>query len=185
MYLSNGELDAEYLIEEDIDEEEFVEAGEKLLDRAYRKATEWEMAVKREASVDEADSLAEEAAEVAYVIDRMQTEYINENSFGNLSEEEREVVTEANRAWSFVNEVGTNMQYLGKEEEDIDEGAFTLVNGQRDEFETMDWSSQHDLYSAPSEYLDEMSLGLQFTSFEVNEDADLDELPRNGQRIRF
>lgn len=185
MYLSNGELDPEYLIEEELAEEEFIEAGEKLLDRAYRKATEWGMAVKREESLGETDSLAEEAAETAYVTDRMKAEYIKENGFGSLSDEAREVLTETNRAWTFVNEAGTNMQYIGKEPEEISEGAFTLIDGQRDEFETTDWNSHDELYTAPSEYLDDMSLGFQFTSFEVNKDADLDNLPADEQRIQL
>jgi hypothetical protein len=33
MYLSNGGLDVDYLLEEDLGEEEFVEAEEKLIDR--------------------------------------------------------------------------------------------------------------------------------------------------------
>ena len=34
MHLSNGELDPDYLMENELDSEEFVEASEKLIDRA-------------------------------------------------------------------------------------------------------------------------------------------------------
>jgi hypothetical protein len=184
-YLSNGGLDVDYLLEEDLGEEEFIEAEEKLIDRAYRDVTEWRMAVRSEQEVKEVNSLAEDAARTAYIIDRVQTEYLNENSIGNLSDDERETVTQGNRAWRFVNDSGTQMQYEGREPEDIEGGAFVLVNGNNASFESTDLEEEMELYRAPASYISEMSGPFEIRYIDVDEDADLEDLPGDGERIEF
>jgi hypothetical protein len=185
MYLSNGGLDVDYLLEEDLGEEEFVEAEEKLIDRAYRDVTECRMAVRSEQEVEEVNSLAEDAARTAYIIDRVQTEYLKENSVGNLSDDERETVTQGNRAWRFVNDSGTQMQYEGREPEDIEEGAFVLVNGNNTSFDSTDLEEEMELYRTPASYISEMSGPFEIRYIDVDEDAGLEDLPGDGERIEF
>ena len=176
MYLSNGELDPDYLMENELDEDEFIEASEKLSDRVYRKATEWEMAVKGERPVDEVDGIAREAAETAYVIDRVVSDFFD--AYGELSDNQVEAVNAGRRAWSFVNESGTQLKYMGKDSEEMEEGDFVLVNGNNVEPFSTDFE-QIETYTRPGEIIEQLSGPVRITSFEINPDADLDDIPED------
>lgn len=177
MYLSNGELDPDYLMENELESDEFVEASEMLIDRAYRKATEWEMAVKSERPVDEVDDIAREAAETAYVLDRVVSDFFD--AYGELSDEQVENVNMGRRAWTFVNEVGTQMQYLGKDKNEMEEGDFVLINGNNVEPFSTEFD-QIETYTHPSEFIEGFSGPIRITSFEVDTDPDLDDIPEDG-----
>lgn len=177
MYLSNGDIDPDYLLEQELDNEEYKEASEKLVDRAYRKITEWRMSVRDERPIQEADELAREAAETAYLIDRVNSNFVD--NYGNLSDGELEAVNESNRAWRFVNESGTQMQYEGKDSEQFETGDFVLVNGNNvdpfaEQFEEL------ETYTEPSEFIEKFSGPIRITSFSVDPEASLDDIDRDG-----
>lgn len=176
MYLDNGDIDPDYLLENDLSNEEFVNASEKLVDRAYRKATEWSSAVRNEKSVEDVNRIAKEAAETAYILDRVVSDFFE--AYGKLSDKQVEAVNAGRRAWSFVNEVGTQLKYAGKEAEEMEEGDFVLINGNNiDPFsEEFD---QLDTYRSPHEYIEDLSGRVRISSFEVNKDADLDDVPED------
>lgn len=182
MYLSNGDLDPDYLLENDLEGEEFKEAQEKLVDRAYRKVTEWRTAVRSERPFEEADKLAKEAAETAYVIDRINSDFVD--NYGSLGDAELETLNESNRAWRFVHESGTQMQYEGKNAEEMNTGDFVLVNGNNvdpfaEEFEEL------ETYTPPSEYIEKLSGPIRISSFEVDPEASLDDLDDRDDFVEF
>jgi len=174
--MSAGEIDPEYLFDNDLEGEEFREAQTKLIDRAYRKVTEWRTAVRQERPVEEVNDLARESAKTAYTIDRLNSGYVDR--YGKLTDPDVEIVNEARRAWRFVHESGTQMQYEGKNSEDFDEGDFVLINGNNvglrpNEFDEM------LTYKPPSNYIEELSGPIRISSFEVDPDASLDDINRD------
>ncbi|WP_414837469.1 hypothetical protein ACK3SF_04325 [Candidatus Nanosalina sp. VS9-1] len=176
MYLGDDDIDADYVLEEDLDSEEYREASEKLVDAAYRNITEWRMAVRDQRDVEEVDSLARDAAKTAYVIDRMNAEFFD--GYGKMSDAVMEAFNAGNRAWRFVNEAGTQMQYEMKDSEDIDEGEFVLRNGNNVE----PLPEEHEgleLYTLPAEFIEQMSGPIRIDSISVDPEASLDDLPED------
>lgn len=176
MYLEESELDTQYLLENDLDDEEFEEASINLIDNAYRKVTEWRMAVREERPVDEVDELAKDAARTAYVLDRLASDFFD--AYGELGDRQVELVNKSRRAWRFVNESGTQMQYTGKDSEELNEGDFVLVNGNNVDPFTEE-HDELDTYTPPEKYISKYSGPFRISSIEVDTEASLDDLPED------
>ncbi len=176
MYLDNGELDTQYLLENDLTDDEFEEAAVRLIDNAYRKVTEWRMSVRSERPVDEVDQLAEEAGKTAYILDRVTSDFYD--AYRNLGDRQLDLVNKGRRAWRFVNESGTQMQYTGKDPEELEEGDFVLVNGNNvDPF--AEEHEELDTYTLPETYISKYSGPFRISSIEVDTEASLDDLPED------
>lgn len=71
------------------------------------------------------------------------------------------------------------MQYMGKDTNEMEEVDFVLINGNNVEpFSTE--LDQIETYTPPSELIEEFSGPIRITSFEVDPDPDLDEVPDDG-----
>lgn len=139
------------------------------------------MAVKGERPVDEVDRIAREAAQTAYVLDRVTTDFFD--AYGELSDSEIENVNLCRRAWRFVNEAGKQMKYMGKDRDEMGEGDFVLINGNNVEPFSTGFDSI-ETYTPPSEFIEEFSGSVRITSFEVDPDPDLDDVPNNGVDLK-
>lgn len=176
MYVGDEELDVQYLLENDLDNEEFEEAAVKLIDSAHRKVTEWRMSVRNERPVDEVDEIAREAAKTAYALDRVTSDFFD--SYGELGDRQIDLVNRGRRAWRFVNESGTQMQYTGTNPEELEEGDFVLVNSNNvdpfsEEYENL------DAYTLPEAFISEYSGSFHVSSIEIDTEASLDDLPED------
>lgn len=148
------DVDAEYLLDGDAEDEELLDAVEALADTAYRTVTEWKMAVRSEEPVDRIEELGEEAAQTAYLLDRVQSEWANRNQDRiaydgkmqdiDLPEHEKRVIQTGLDVYRFVKDAGTQMEFLGKENrvgdapDEMNYGDFCLLSGDNLSFDSAD-----------------------------------------------
>lgn len=182
-------VDAEYLLKDDPEDEELLEAVESLADTAYRNVTEWKMAIRSENSVERIEELGEEAAQAAYLLERVQSEWANRNrgriaydgkaQKTDLSEREKKLNQVAEEVSRFALDAGTQREFLGKENRvgnspnEMNYGDFCLISGDN-VGGSVDRQYNGEIESVEEKYKD-MHSGIQF-DVEINEDADLSEL---------
>lgn len=186
-------MDRDYLLEEDPDDEELLDAVESLVDTTYRNVTEWKMAVRSEDSVGRIEELGEEAAQAAYLLDRVQSNWANRNQdrIGydrrakeiDLPEHEKKVIQAGLDVYRFAKDAGTQREFLGKENrvgdspDEMNYGDFCLISGDNVGFESVD--REYDGEIEPLEdKLDRMNPNVQF-DIEINKDVDITELEEN------
>lgn len=173
MYNEEDELELQYLLENDLENDEFKEAAVGLLDRAHRKQDQWRRAVRREKPVDEVDQIAREMAEAAYVVEKMASNAFE--SYGDLGgDKQLEIVNLTRGAWRSIHETGTQMQYEGKDSDEMSKEDFVLINGNN-----VDYSSEEfedlETYTPPSEYLEDFSKSsARFSSVVVDPRASIE-----------
>ncbi len=195
--MSQDYIDSDYLLNGEPEDGELLEAVESLADTAYRNVTEWKDAVRSEDPVERIEKLGEEAAQTAYLLDRVQSEWANRNRdrIGydrkardiDLPEHEKKIVQAGLDVYRFTNDAGTQMEFLGKENrigDSLDEmnyGDFCLISGDR--LETVDREYGGGIETI-NDKLRMMNPGVEF-DVEIEQDPDLDRLEEESDVVEF
>ena len=194
-----NEVDTDYLLNENSDDEELLDAVESLVDTTYRNVTEWKRAVRSEDSVERIEELGEEAARTAYLLDRVQSEWADRNqeriSYDrqaqeiDLPEHEKKVVQAGQDVYRFAKDAGTQREFLGKENrvgdspDEMNYGDFCVISGNNVGFESVD--REYDGEIEPVEdKLDRMNPGMNF-DVKINKDVDITELDEDEDKEIF
>lgn len=168
MYTAEGDIDADYLLQNELDAEEYRQASEVLVRRTYRKIESWERAVRSERGVEDVDSIARDAARSAYVLDKIGSDFFS--NYGGMSDIQLEVFNAGNRAWRTVNEAGKQLRYEGRDPEEIEEGSFVLINGENTQGPKSGSGGESyvENYTLPSDYMNEFSERLKVGSIHIS-----------------
>ncbi|PSH01155.1 MAG: hypothetical protein BRC26_04265 [Nanohaloarchaea archaeon QH_8_44_6] len=184
------EVDVDYLLNEDPDDQELLDAVESLADTTYRNVTEWKMAIRSEDSVDRIEGLGEKAAQAAYLLERIQSEWTNRNidriaydgkkQKTDLSEPEKKINQIGEEVLGFATDAGTQKEFLGKENrvgdspDEINYGDFCLISGDNVELESVEREYDGRIETIERKF-NNMHSGMYF-DVGIEEDADLAEL---------